>query len=694
MHTMRVALGALLVSLTAACVSLAGLDTGPAGSKGPSDAAVDATQDASGAPDAKVEASGDSASDGALPTNIIYVDAQNGNDSNSGRTPSAPLRSIAAAVGAAQAGDEVHACLGNYIQSQTLVISTDIVLRGGYDCTGFTRPSLDGTPAPTLATNALDEPTLPTSATIIRGEVTPVVRCIGSTVTDNTLIEGVTIAGASTELTTTAIGLEVEGAAPRILHDIIVGGTGYIAGITTATYAGSYGVHILADGANPEIGFSNVHGGVSSSDTSTGTIGILINGETLYASQMNLHDSIVDGGSGSGTTVGPGAMGIQVLNVNGPWSAPIARNVIRGGHGKVGSPLYGPTNGMTLYLVQNAIPTSIDVIENEISGGVGLTTNDAVGDAGLNSLYFTAGAEVLISNGRVRFLGNRIDAGDISGIPPGLGAQTAFYTFSDPGGPGGGSVIAGANEMLTGNMTSPPGEYVVQPIVLQGPNVFVNNTVVTADPTPPSQWGATAVFTITPGSTMTIENNLIALGAGTQIYGMQMSGTPSSGATVFSGNAWIDVPLLSCIGPCATYGATPSGSVTQATIPGFETTIAGLTNGAAYDNVRVAPSCDPSETAVMGHRPCIADMSCGVSNACIRNNAISPFTDPAGGAEFYGATGWSLSPTAPCEILRGGVWLGDAGSPDFDGGAFTWLDAGWTGAGMPIGAVNDGTQCN
>jgi hypothetical protein len=118
--------------------------------------------------------------------------------------------------------------------------------------------------------------------------------------------------------------------------------------------------------------------------------------------------------------------------------------------------------------------------------------------------------------------------------------------------------------------------------------------------------------------------------------------------------------------------------------------------GAATDDFRIVRVCDPSETVTSGRRSCLVDSACGDggTNACIRDFAISPFSDPSGAPQFLSDAGWALAPSAACEILRGGTWLGDAGTPtDVNGATWTDKDAGFPSSGMTVGAVNDTRYC-
>ena len=697
---------AMLVGLlgAAGCANLQGLSGGntDGGGDGGSRTDVTTTSDArDGAPDGHMtrgdagpssDANRPDSPDAALPDNVIYVDATGGNDSNGGRVPSAPFRTIGAAVAAAQPGDEIHACVGNYVLTSTLVLSNNFILRGGYACGTYARASLDGTPAPMVATTTEDVPTLPTNATTIQGDITPVVQITGNTVPASSLLEGVTIAGASTVLSSTAIGLEVESAATRLFHDVIIGGTGFQPGTKTSTYDGAYGLHVIGDGANPEIGWCFIHGGVASSHSGNGTYGIRIDGATTDRTEASVHDNVIHAGQGV-SDIHYGAIGMQVINVNGPWAAPITHNVITGGYGSTQNANAQATNALVLYLVENpppaSVPNAIDVIENTINGGIATSPQGTTPDAG--TFIATSALGVLIQYGEVRILGNRIDPGDVSRV-----YGTGLLSAIDNEVASTASMLIAGNMVLVGDMAAPPTSYVIVPVTLDGPTTFVDNTVVAVDPTSATQTAAAGLVSIvgTLSTLTTVENNLLVNAAGTNLFGVTFpaSNAPSS----FQNNAFVNVSLVSCVGPCLTYEASPAGSPTQATIPAFESAAAAQAGGSGSHNFRVAATCDPSEVPTAGRRTCLVDSTCGTggANDCIRDNSISPFTDPSGTPEFLSDAGWALGANAACEIARGGLWLGDAGAPvDVTGTAWSDLDAGFSASGMTVGAVNDPRGC-
>jgi hypothetical protein len=136
--SVRASAGSLLVA--GACASYSSETPAPVGptEAGRPDAALESGALDSSAVDAKAE---DSAPD-AAPAAVLYVSAAAGNDASSGLSVGAPLKSLGAALGLLEAkqleGYAIHMCAGDY-PTASLATSRPIAIRGGYNCSTWTR---------------------------------------------------------------------------------------------------------------------------------------------------------------------------------------------------------------------------------------------------------------------------------------------------------------------------------------------------------------------------------------------------------------------------------------------------------------------------------------------------------------------------------------------------------------------------
>ena len=311
----------------------------------------------------------------------IYV-SPSGNDASSGCSQTEPFATLTHALevaknqGAALVG-EIHACKGKY-EEPGLVLDFPASLRGGYDCTTWTRtatfgsPTFDGTNATEIDDADSSSPSSHVTLTIS-----------GSPVGAGVIVDGLTIVGAGGA--SSSVAVNVSGAAPVLENDIVTGGNPNEGSSNIA----SIGVNVVG-GGSPEIRFDNISGGAGvSTSTSTSAIG----GD---AASPNVHDAVIEGGSGSAPS-GTGSVGIVIV---GGTPAVFQNDVVRGGTGSI------TKTGGASSAVSSVAPGTIEFDGCTLDGGGGSCAN-ATGAC--SNVGVVAGVGTLILRA------NRIYGGDATG---------------------------------------------------------------------------------------------------------------------------------------------------------------------------------------------------------------------------------------------------------------------------------------
>lgn len=533
-------------SVWLACSSYGGDD--PASTPAPADAGSGApvaveTPDAGAAGDAAPNAPG-------CPEKIVYVaPAPAGSDTNVGCDRGAPKASIGGALAYLKTlqivDHEIRVCRGTYTEPG-LVLDHPASIRGGYECSTFTRVAgfgfagIDPTTGRALGFDKTNETVLDPGGTF----VTLAIK--GKAVTRDQRVEGMTVRGA-----TTGGGFAIlvsEGASPLITDDVIVGGGGGM-NIGVGNLIGSIGVRVKDD-AGAEITRSRINGGagVPTTNPSIGSIGVDLKTSGL----VSVHDNEIDGGSGMGSAWN--AIGVHV-------DAP---TTLTGANALLHNAIFfnGPnSNGV------NAIsPNAVEIVESSILGGSFSCVNVC---AAYGVVAGGAGARVL--RNRIRGATNTatsiVAASNCFGI---VAAGTSTGTWVDSN-----LVDATASDSCTsaGIFGDP----------LSTDVRLTNNTVFGR--------GASVVGIGSFGANATIANNLIA----GFTYGLSTGACTSAVATgslpkAVTNNAFVGTPALARVSPPGSCDAAANDLTTLAS------TEAALGAGAT-NNVALLPACDAGEPA-------------------------------------------------------------------------------------------------
>ncbi len=260
----RVALVLVAPALVAACGQVLGFKE-----------LIQATPDAGPSPSAK----------------ILFVDARQGNPESDrdrdGKTPETAFASIKNAIGRLAtdpglAEYEIHVCAGDY-QESGLEITSDVVLRGGYDCTTWARPVDFGYPI--FGLNSVTKLMAP-------AELRPTLTVRGTKVTAATVIEGFTVLGASglssgTNYEETGVVLFADGSAAKFAQSVVIGGT--LLGTAMPRQVGP--AAILSYRANPALQKLRATGGTVGSKavlTLVGSAGLVVEGDATAVNPLPL----------------------------------------------------------------------------------------------------------------------------------------------------------------------------------------------------------------------------------------------------------------------------------------------------------------------------------------------------------------------------------------------------------------------
>ena len=325
---------------------------------------------------------------GASPgCDLVHVDGAKGNDESDGCSPSAPMRTIQAAIDRvtsdAKTGSAIAVCAGSY--DGPVTVDFPVSLRGGYDCSTWSRPDDYGYPEFADASRTTITNPEGSGATLVVSS--PVIDA--SVSIDGFRIEGGAGRGRPTE------GVRIIHGGPRLSNCWVTGGSG------AGTMHGSVGVEI-GEAGWPEIALDRIDGGSGkATGNSYGSVGLLVTDKTAYP---HVHDSQLDGGSGTAEMAGYGSTG-AVLFLSSPnplsaaWGKAFEGNRINGGGGSscaqrrnalelscagsdvsvIGNRIYGGDgvgSAETLAVLVNSTKTT-NLINNMIHGGNG--ANSALG---------------------------------------------------------------------------------------------------------------------------------------------------------------------------------------------------------------------------------------------------------------------------------------------------------------------------
>lgn len=513
----------LLASICVGCSDLGGLTGGEGSPDGPGD------------PDGKGGdgEGGECAGDDCLPepADVIYV-AEGGNDTNDGKTPAAPKRTIGGAVALLKttgaSSFEIHACRGTYRESVTLDYATSI--KGGYECSTWKRA--DG------------------NETIVEAPPgSPALAVEGVT---GVIVEGLTLRASDAGAVRSVGVLVGGGASVKLVGDRISGGAGK--GKLSPASAGVF----LENGGAAEIERSFVEGGTAVNEGGGyGSAGVAIAiGKEHEASTLKITGSEIRGGGGT-VTSGTGSVGILALY--GSVSA-VESNVIDGGTGKSGA---GTSSAGALV---SSTSGDLSFVSNKVSGGNGSCTGDCT----------VLGAS-LSPKGKVTVHGNRIVAGEVS--TPGNDARFVGLGVNDSP-----NADIQNNQIFTGNtkhvLTSYAGALETRGL---GTALVGQNTLALG-----STLAGTGTALTLDAKQGTVANNLFLGAGGTVDWAVRVDSCKDARVVSFRNNAWAGFaegkPILAIdkTNPTSTYLCTTAATTatTAATVESALTT--------AYPGITVA----------------------------------------------------------------------------------------------------------
>lgn len=415
------------------------------------------------------------------PADVIYV-AEGGNDTNDGKTPGAPKKTIGGAIAllktTAAPNFEVHVCRGTYRESVTLDYSTSI--RGGYECSTWKRAEGNET---------IVEAPAGSPALVVKG-------------VSGVTVDGLTLRASDAGESRSIAVLVGAGAAVKLSGDRIRGGAG-----TTKLSPASAGVY-LENGGAVEIEKSFIEGGSAANEGGGyGSTGVAIAiGKEHDASSLKIVESEIHGGGGS-VSSGTGSVGI--LGLYGTVSS-VEKNVIDGGTGKSGA---GTASAGAII---SGTAGDLAFIGNKVHGGNGSCTGDCS----------VLGAS-LSPKGKVTVHGNRIIGGEVSAP----GKEGRFIGLGVNDSP---NADIQNNQIFTGNtkhaITSYAGALDTRGL---GTAVIGQNTLVVGN----ALVGTGTALTL-DAKQGTVANNLF-LGAGATVdYAVRVNSCKEAKVVSFRNNAW------------------------------------------------------------------------------------------------------------------------------------------------------------
>ncbi len=315
------------------------------------------------------------------PSQIIFVDAADGNDGNNGALGS-PKLTISAAITAAATNNwtspsaEIRVCAGSY--DENVVLNVPISIKGGYDCVTGVRPALcfdpsyadaglayfnAGAPA---AITSITSPSSSSTTVTIDGTTTAIPQAVS--------FDGFTVTGPNSGAQSN--GIMVKGSVlAEISNNSISGGIGV--GTGSAGNIASIGVLVFS-GGTPEVHHNSINGGSASTSNGSyaGSAGIYLLGGTAAF----IHDNRIEGGTSMADATFNGVAGAEAVTAGiftlgcNPLTiaagTPIEFNSIYGGQGTSSASIATGSSQITAgILVSWEAASSYDVIGNVIEGG-------------------------------------------------------------------------------------------------------------------------------------------------------------------------------------------------------------------------------------------------------------------------------------------------------------------------------------
>jgi hypothetical protein len=591
-------------------------DTGDGGSDAPSACSADLTRDPSncGACGVVCPATAACESGACRPgcaDKKLYVSTL-GDDASDGCTIAHPMKTIGAAVARVKAigakDHEVTVCRGAY-RERALAVDYPVSVRGGFECSQFTRTKDFGYPLFDAATETIIDDG---NEGVDRATLT----VTGAAVTRSTVIDGFTINGA-TEGAARSIAVSVLAGASVKLTDLRVEGGGTIA----ATGVGSRGIGTT--NASPEITRSVVHGGTgtASDGNNPDIIGIHATGGAPF-----VHDVQVTGAT---SVVRLRSIAILLDGAAKVTGASAWHDVAAGG---------GQASLISSALLMAGF-AELEITKSSLSAGV---TSCAVAGCSAVGIAVLGGTLAIDSS---QILGGEVPAGAgfapvVSGISiDGVNAPPSAFTN---------------NVIVAGNLLRHKEPSVLAVILARTPGArFVHNTVIVPEAAggPPA---ATAALWLSNGATnVEVDDNLLVGENGTTSVALRLDRGCNIAASSFKtvrGNAFVGLGRLldQYAGASCTYTTAKTLGEAQSL----------LTDAMFAGNVRLATDC--AADAPGSCRACVNAAACAPT-------VLTPWSaSPASPspAELFGP-GYTMPASAPCLVAQGAVDL--TPSVDVDG---------------------------
>jgi hypothetical protein len=536
----------------------------------------------------------------------VYV-STTGDDANDGCTVTHPMKSIGAAIARVKAiGAKDHAvtvCRGGY-KERALVIDYPVSLRGGYECSQFTRTKDFGYPLFDAATETnIDDGN--------EGVDRFTLTVKGAAVTRAVVVDGFTINGA-TSGDARSIAVSVQAGAAVTLTDLKVVGGG------TAAPSGIGAVGIASAVSSPEIARTVVHGGIGTAvDSNADNIGIYASGGAPF-----LHDLQVAGTAGVDRTRSYGILvdgAAQATGANA-WNH-VAVSGVQATLVSVG-----------IFLVGNA---HLELADGLVTGGK--INCQAVGCSAYG---------MLVSGSVATVQSSRIYGGDLvnAGSPPYASSAFGFYVDAMGAAP---SVFTN-NVIVGGNSSRRADLRVIAALFTRtAGSRLVHNTVIVPEANGAAAGNTVAIWASNGASNLEIDDNLVVGENGTALVGLHLerdcNSLPLSSIKFLRGNAFVGTArVLDLYAGAAGCQFTPATTLTDAVaaLPGVTTT----------NNVRLAASCD-NDTGPS----CLA---CSPATTCAPL-VLAPWTPAVSpsAAELFAAASYSMPSSAPCLVAKGAVVL-------------------------------------
>ncbi len=536
----------------------------------------------------------------------VYV-STTGDDASDGCAIGRPMKTIGAAVARVKAigaqDHEVSVCRGAY-RERALAIDFSVSLRGGYECSQFTRTKDFGYPLFDAATETIIDDGN-------EGDDRATLTVKGAAVSRSTVVDGFTINGATTGAARSAAVAVQDGAAVTLTDLQIEGG-----GTVAATGTGSTGIH--ASASSPEIRRSVIRGGTGTASdlTNADVIGIHATGGAPY-----LHDLKA---SAASNVYRPRSYGVLLDGSADATGANAWHDVTFSG-GQASTALVG-------LFVAGA---HLEMSRGFVSGG---KTNCQTAGCGAFGALMIAAVTAIESS---RFYGGEIEGPIASGFAP-----SVFGLYHD-GFTGPASVFAN-NVIVPGNSARRAEPRVVGAIFSRAPSTrFVHNTVILSEASGGVAKDTVAVWATYGSTNIELDDNLFVGENATTSLGVHLdrdcSGAPTSSIKDLRGNAFVGIARL-----LDAYAAgTPCAYFTAAT---FADAAPLLPDATFAKNVRYATNCG-NDTVGPSCRPCNPGSTCAPL-------AIAPWTAGSpNSAELFAAPGYAMPANAPCVLARGAVDL-------------------------------------